>query len=277
MRLLFLLPFSIFLSFLMNQEIEAQTLATPLNPEEYPYESELGIIIGFGGNTQSGIFSSSCDCDFENGSKFGYTLGAFYEFEFIESLEFGLAGLYDYRGVESEYEELENVKVISQGSGNEEEVRIKFTNIGEADVSYFSLVPYLKWMPFRVMFLKTGLNFGFPLSSNIKHAKVLETKTARLSSGEIVSVELPDGDGDTQVIQDEEMPELNSMYLSIDPAIGFNFRFSEDFAFSPYFQYSIPLSNVSSIGSDFKVSTWRIMFEFKYTLTDYTYYKSKKE
>jgi hypothetical protein len=255
----------------------AQQLATPLKPEEYPFDNEIGIVFGLGGNIQSGIFSSSCDCDFENGTKFGYTFGALYEYEIMQTLELGAAALFDYRGVESEYQEIENVPVTSQQSGLSERVNVLFTNKGEADLNYFSLVPYLKWNPFRFMFVRLGLNAAFPISTNIKHTKILETKTAKLSTGEIVSIELPDGDGNQQIIQDEEMPEVNSPILALDPAIGFTIHLSDKVSFAPVFQYSIPLSNIAEIGSDFKVSSWRILFEFKYSITDYTYFKSKSE
>jgi hypothetical protein len=276
MRLLF---FASLVSTLMvfSSIANAQQLASPLNPEEYPFDNEIGIVFGIGGNIQSGIFTSSCDCDFENGTKFGYTLGALYEYEIFQTFELGAAALFDYRGVESEYQEIENVPVTSQQSGLSERVNVLFTNQGEADLTYFSLVPYVKWNPFRFMFVRLGFNVAFPISSNIKHTKILETKTVRLSTGEIAPIVLPDGDGNQQIIQDEEMPEVNSPYLSLDPAIGFTFFFSDKVSFSPVFQYSMPLSNVAEIGSNFKVSTWRILLEFKYSLTDYTYFKSKSE
>jgi len=255
----------------------AQKLATPLKPEEYPYDNEIGILFGLGGNIQSGIFKSSCDCDFENGTGFGYTFGALYEYEILQTLELGAAALIDYRGVASEYQEIESVPVTSQHSGLSERVNVLFTNQGEADLTYLSFVPYVKWNPFRFMFVRLGLNVGFPISTNIKHTKILETKTAKLSTGEIVSIELPDGDGNQQIIQDDEMPEVNSPFLALDPAIGFTIHLSDKLSFAPVFQYSIPLSNISETGNDFKVSTWRVLFEFKYSITDYTYFKSKSE
>jgi len=274
MKLLF---FALFVSILIafTSIVNGQQLATPLTPEEYPYDNEVGILFGIGGNIQSGIFSSSCNCDFKNGTKFGYTFGALYEYEIMQTFELGAAALIDYRGVESEYQEIENISVTSQQSGASERVNVLFNNLGETDLTYFSLVPYAKWNPFRFMFVRLGLNVSFPMSTNIKHTKILETKTAKLSTGEIVAIELPDGDGDTQIIQDEEMPDVNSPYLSLDPAIGFTIFFSDKISFSPVFQYSMPLTNVAEIGSDFKVSTWRILFEFKFSLTDYTYFKSK--
>ncbi len=277
MRLLFLTLTTSLLIAITTISASGQQLASPLNPEKYPFDNEIGIVFGLGGNIQSGVFTSSCDCSFENGKKFGYTFGALYEYEIMQTIELGAAALIDYRGVESDYGERENIIVTSQIDGKKENVAVDFSNIGEVDLTYFSFVPYAKWNPFRFMFLRMGLNISFPISTNIKHTKILESRTAKLSSGEIVSIELPDGNGDTQIIQDEEMPEVNSTYLSLDPAIGFTFYLSDKISFSPVFQYSIPLSNVSEIGSDFKVSTWRIMMEFKYSLTDYTYFKSKSE
>lgn len=245
----------------------SQDLATPLDPEKLRNQREIGILFGFGQNFMGGNFRTECDCpEFIDGVKFGYSFGALYEMDFSPKFMWGAALIYSNRDVFSEYQIIEDVQIQSVITGKPESAPIKFKHKASADFSYLTLMPYLKWNIVDFMFIKLGFSGSFVLNNHIKHEKELTQKTARLSSGELVSIQLDSENGTTKVVEDGEFPQTNSFQMSINPMIGFNIPLEENLFVSPVFQYSLPLSNISEKGENFKISAWRFLLEIRLAL-----------
>lgn len=245
----------------------SQDLATPLDPEKMRSQKEIGLLFGFGQNFMGGNFRTECDCpEFMNGVKFGYSIGALYEMDLLPKYMLGTALIFSNKDVFSEYQIIEDVQLQSVITGKLETASIKFKHKANADFSYLTLMPYFKWNIADFIFLKLCFSGSFVLNNHIKHEKELIQKSARLSSGEVVTIRLDSENGTSTVVEDGEFPLTNSFQLSIDPMIGLNIPVEENLFISPVFHYSLPLSNISEKGENFKISSWRILIEIRLAL-----------
>lgn len=245
----------------------SQDFATPLDPEKMRNQKEVGILFGLGQNFMSGNFRTECDCpEFINGTKFGYSIGAIYEMDFASRFMWGAALIFSNRDIYSEYQIIEDVRLQSVITGKLETAPIKFKHKANADFSYLTLMPYIKWNLTNFMFVRLGVSGSFVLNNKIKHEKELLQKTARLSSGEIVSIKIDSENEFSTIVEDGDFPQTNSFQISLDPMLGFNIPIEENLFLSPVFQYSLPLSNISEKGENFKVSGWRFILELRLAL-----------
>ncbi len=246
-----------------------QQLATPILPGTLPLDRQLGLLIGFGSNYQSGEFLVECDdCIFDKGTGFGFAIGALYENEVFTDILIGGQVLYDIMNITSTYREREPINFRIEDTDEFETVPVLFRHKGEVDVSYLTITPYIKWTPAHFFFIKMGLSGSFVTTANIKHTQELLDKKILLSNGETATINFGDGTGNTRTIQDNKLPQLNSFQLSFTPAIAFNFRLSHRLFFSPEFQYNLPFNNISEYGKDFKINSWRFLIEFRYSLKE---------
>lgn len=240
---------------------------TPLVPTEQK-RTEIGGFIGLGGNSQSGTYiTDACQCEFDKGRGFGFTIGAIYESEIVRRLRWGGALAYDLRSFWASYMEREAIEYKSEINGRKENVNVLFRNRSDVGISFLTLMPFVKYLPSKFLFFRLGLGASLVLGSSQLHTKELLDKTAKLSTGEIVETYIPGVDGNVATVEDGEFPQVNSLQFSMEPAIGLNFPLGEKLNFSPAFQYSIPLTKFSENGSDIKLSAWRIILEFKYDIT----------
>jgi hypothetical protein len=260
--LLKLLIFAIGAVILMPVNLKSQTLASPIAPERIIYYGQLGLVFGLGQNFQSGKYYVACDdCIFEDGVKFGYTIGLNYEYKLTDMLNIGIMGLFDDYGLRNSYVENERVQVRSTDGSYNETITIPFRHTAESDFTMISFMPHIKFFPTKFLFINLGLNLGIQSSANIKHEKELLRTTAKLSNGAVVDVKIEGTDATSVVIEDNRFPLLNMPQMSLVPMVGFHFDIKDRFYLRPFFMYRIPLTNFSDRGEDFMISTWRLMFE----------------
>lgn len=245
----------------------SQIEASPIQPERLYNYHQLGLVIGLGQNFQSGKYYVECDdCIFEDGVKFGYTIGLNYEFNIDDMFNVGIMGLFDDFGLKNSFVENERLNVSSEDGTYNEIITVPFRHTAESKFTAISIMPHLKFHPAKFVFFDLGFSLGFPLSSNIKHEKELTQTTARLSNGAIVDISI-DGTQETKVVlEDNEFPEVNQPQFSIVPMLGFNYVIKNKVFLRPFFMYRLPISNYSERGEDFMVNSWRIMFEFSMKL-----------
>ena len=266
MRLLFsYIIISMLLIFANDSTLSAQG-STPLKPKLAPNQKEVGLVLGVGQNLLLGSFSPDCpNCLFEQGNRLGYTIGMVYDHEFTETWKWGFTALFHQLGFESAYREIEDI-ALEISDTKTETVALKFRHLAEVDMSTFAFSPYIKWAPSSWFFLRLGITPYYIFSSNLTHSKELLQKTAVLSDGQSVTVEIPGSDNGKTILQSGEFRSINTFGVNLDPAIGLNFQMGDFFRFSPVFQYSIPLNNISSTENNFKISSWRIFAEIRLAL-----------
>ena len=261
--------FLVCIALLIFNESNAQQLSSPIQPiANIDHRQDLGIFVGLGQNFQSGDMYVDCEeCTFSGGAGFGINFGILYEYIVLERISLGASVVYKSLGFNAGFQEIETLDslLIQEGSTIYERANVKFSHEANIDIHNFTFAPYIKWTPLDFMFLRAGLGIGTNFSTNIKHRKRLDQKTARLSSGEIVTLKDVSED---DYIQDTEIPSLISPQIYLSPVIGFNIPFSDKITFSPSFEYSIPFSEFSEFGSGLKSNYWRILFELRLRIDD---------
>jgi len=265
-----LLLFIILVGFnLFYFEAFSQNLSNPIDPAKLELPSYLGATIGFGQNYQSGSMYVDCaNCEFIDGNKFNFTLGAFYEKTIFEGGKIGIDALFSTGGLKSSYLENETVEVTEPNSNFRENVVIPFRHTADLSIQDISIIPYVKIEPFNFMYFKLGVSYNMNLSSDLTHTKELLKREVTLSNGVITRVQLADYKGTIATIQEGEFKDLESSYFAFNPSIGFNIPFGKErkVIFSPWVTYSIPLSKMATNSDDFKINKWLIMFSLGFKL-----------
>lgn len=240
---------------------------SPIDLEEQDFKRiEIGIMLGLGQNFQSGSYYVDCtECEFTNGLKFGYTLGAFVDYYLNEKFSIGVMGLYDDFGINASYIEVEGVTPINTPDVT---IPVGFRHESEFSLNTFTIAPNIKWHVANFFFLRAAFAGVLPLSSNLTHTKILLDKFVTMQNGQIVEISLRDYEGDRAELQNGEVEGVNSFQFGILPGMGFNIPFSNRTTFSTSFQYYLPLSNVYSASDDFRINSWRIFFELNFAIQD---------
>ncbi len=248
-------------------ELVSQNLSSPIMPAEIPKDSYLGFVFGVGQNYQSGKFFVDCqNCEFENGVQTGITVGLTYKREINKFLNWGAMFLYDSYNIESKFKETEIFQYEFSPTEDAVSIPIEFRHTAKADFGMLSANPFIEFTPASFFFARLGFNAGFVVGANINHQKELLTKKAKLENGVTVDIKLADSKQTTEVVEDGEFPQINSFQMAVTPMIGFIIPFSKSIIFSPYYLHRIPLNNLSEFGEDFKISSYRVMFELSFKL-----------
>lgn len=243
-------------------DLLSQYIPTPLGPAKDKEPGYIGIIVGMGQNFQTGEFYVECpDCIFENGVGTGFTIGASYDRVLLPWLKYGIAAFYDYGGIKSSFLETELIPFELQNSGLKESIPVQFRHTASVDINSLIAMPYLKIEPTNFFFFRMGLGLSYIFSNNITHDKELLQKQATLSNGATVSIRIPNHDGYIVNIQDSQINGLTNFQLYLMPAIGFKLNFSPTTYLKPYFQFHLPLSDISDFGKDYRINQWRILLE----------------
>lgn len=245
----------------------SQKISTPIEPEGHGINREIGIMAGLGVNSQSGTMLVDCEnCLFENGSKFGYSVGALYRHELTNTFFFGLMVRYDDMSFDASYSERESANVYSEKTGEQYTVPLSFRHEANTTISYLSAIPFVEWEPFTFMFFRLGFSASIVSGANIIHKKQLVDRYVTLGEIDSVRVELAGG-GYEATVEDGEIPDVGSLQLSALPMAGFTIDLRRGFFLSPYVSFALPLTNFSERGTDFKISQFRFMLELRYAFT----------
>lgn len=249
-------------------QAEDKFTSTPLMPAKNKTPGYSGIFIGAGQNFQSGKYFVDCkECEFENGVASGFLIGIFYDRKALSWLKYGISGAYNLSGIENSFVEFEKIHLQSDNSGIDEDIWLQFRHKSEVKINMLTAMPYIKLEPFDFFFFKTGFSLSYIFNSNIKHEKELMQNEVTLSNGATIIVSIPDfEDSNKKTIQDSEIRELNSLQYAISLSSGVIINFSPTTFFSPYFQYNLPLTNISESGDDYKINQWRIIFELGFKI-----------
>ncbi|MFC2131738.1 hypothetical protein ACFLSQ_09910 [Bacteroidota bacterium] len=269
MRILFLISFFIFYFSTLTATLFAQKFSTPLEPQSPPKQTELGLLFGLGNNFQTGIYQPYCDeCQFEDGNKLGFSAGLVFLRDFNKTFQWGASLTYNSRSTRSSYivNEMVQILIDPKDPNKYEERPIPFRNIGEIDVGELSLQPFFQWSPVQFAFIRLGFGASIITNANFLHTKELLKFKDTLTTGEIVDITIDGDDPNQKVVEDREMPGINTFQMSLEPAIGFNFEISPQIYLSPLFQYSIPLTKLSNIQKDFNINKWRITIELRFAI-----------
>lgn len=240
--------------------LKAQTISTPLQPEQFKTQKEFGFFAGIGSNTQSGTLLVDCpDCRFEGGAKFGYTLGMLYEFDLFHDFMLGASLSFEDKSIQSQFQEYESITISNKANNFSETLPLLFQHTADVKINTLSITPYLKYNVFSFLFIRSGLSISLPFVKTLSHTKESLDQTIKLSDGEIVKV----SNYTNTKIQDGDIPNANVPLFSLPVALGFNIPLANNVALSPIFQYNFDLNNISDKSDNLKINSFYFLLELR--------------
>lgn len=239
---------------------------SPLGPGTGLIQRELGIYFGIGPSWQTGEFYASCDCpNFLGGSKLNFEFGLIYKQDLDEIFIFGGKISFWYLANQSSYQQKETVLLKDQAD-RVYPTPILFRQQLKMNISYFSFDPFFEYRPFVFLFLRFGVRFAFPFASSIEHTKILLQRTALLENGDFIDLSFGNGLQDVS-LENGEIETLTSPFISLQPAIGFDFPLTGNIFGSIGYLQGIPLNTTTTRGNKFKMNYWQIVIEIRYAIT----------
>lgn len=248
----------------INIYCQEQTESNPLEAAKIVERNAFGIYAALGQNQQSGISNAAefCpSCQFENATKFGYSIGLIYEYSFEKTINIGATLGLDMMDVYSSFREKE---LVNFDNKKYDDVPVWFKNESNIKTTYLATNIFFKYQPVKFFFMKIGLNLATPLNMDLEFTKSIVDNKIILKNGEIVTPSMLNDNGRQHY--EIPYPQKNSFVPGFTTIIGFNIPLAKTTFLSPYFEYYNPLGNISNYGDNFQIKRWRLGAEVKYTL-----------
>ncbi|MDR0928056.1 MAG: hypothetical protein LBO69_09890 [Ignavibacteria bacterium] len=257
-----------------NGILHCTDFATPISPGKPERERNIGLWLDFGQNVQDGTSYVDCEnCNFQNGTGFGYTIGVSYEEQLSKekgaigkNVYFGAMLLLSNRDIEASYRTRESAYFPDYAIT----IPLDYREISTMSIMSIGLMPYAKYTFWNILSLQLGLDASYVVSNNLVNTLELLDRRVTLSNGEVVDVYIPSGPKDRHtysvVKQDSEIKDIQNLQVSLVPAIEFNIHIANRWTLSPNFMYFIPLGDMSTTKDGFSVSAWRAGITLYYNL-----------
>lgn len=254
----------LFIFTIITLPLKSQKLDTPLDPVQVDIKDwEIGAFFGIGANYSSGIYKPECpDCDFDDNSKFGWSLGLKSDYEISKKFYIGTNIIFDDLSTDGSFRRFENVP-LERADGSIMEVPIEFRHILNLEMKTIGIAPNAIWRITKWFDFRLGIFADFIISNNITHTKELLTKVALLPDGEKVKVSIPDSKDSKVVIEDQSIPDIKSLQFGIYPQINFNIPIGEETDLMIGYFMKIPFSDIRE---GYSHNTWRLFFGISYDL-----------
>jgi len=243
---------------------QAQTnavISDPLRARKIIIYDQIGVYAGGSFNSQSGSFTTACNCEFDGGGQNGFAFGALFERLTKSQLRWGVSAGYEQLGVQARYQEIEGVVQRAPSTNKEYTVPITFRHIGEVSLTFLTLHPYLKYTFFDLIFVRAGAQAAYVATSNIKHTKELISQTVTFPNGEQASVSLPNSETGSVVVQDGPLPSVNNFQFWITLSGGIDVRMNKKLYISPILQFVYPITTVTGKDNGFSVRALQLLLE----------------
>ncbi|MCC6845658.1 MAG: hypothetical protein LC116_10540 [Bacteroidetes bacterium] len=247
-----------------------EELSSPIDPMSTFYPFRLGGVLGAGPAVQNGeLKTTACDCPtFIGGGGYSMLGGLAGEYYLDESIATGLLLTIDFRSIDALYREYEAVPLMQSSTGEIITQRVQFRHSATVSTTALAVNPFVKFHPFKKIFVQTGPSFNFGISSSLRHEKELLDHIVRLPNGEDAEISLDRSDprvfsATKALIQDSELPKLKNPMLFWNFAAGIDINAGRKTVLTPLVQYSVPLGELSSSGDKFSISNWAVMAEVK--------------
>ena len=224
-------------------------VAAPIPPYESdilaarPIRNFLGIGLGGYGFRHDGSFSPNCDCDF-GGETGGSVLFALEFTRHYPKLGFALRTMLTYYDVSAvfSYEEIRNSVQV----GDNPDIMVRYSRASDVDLRMLAFTPVFALYPTRSgFFLQAGLELGIPV-------KALYDNNERILTPDVTYF---DGSTEYTLLATDNIPGGKKVRLAIAGAAGYDIMLSPGILLTPQVGLNLPLTSVSSIDSDWRVTT----------------------
>jgi len=173
-------------------------------------------------------------------------------------------------GIESDFIEYYPYSFYSNVTQNNEQIPINLQHRSKAKFDFLSIIPTLQFAPLDWLWINAGFSISYVLNAKITHnMELIENRVVFEKTGEVFDINIDDSRNTNFLVEDGDFPEVNSIQLGFQPAIGFPIKISRDHRLTPIFSYYIPLNNISEYGNDFKLNNWRILIEYRLFFKSY--------
>lgn len=254
--------------FFCSQILIAQDrLSNPLAPAKFQGADQIGILFGAGLTQQSGSFTTSCNCEFSNGSaQNGFLTAIFYEYPLNRTFSLGFRFGYEKRRVSSSFREYENDTLIQQSTSQRTLQPILYRDQSDASFGILSFMPYLDWSPTKGIFFQIGLMPQYIFQSHLTYVKELAQQTVTFPNGEIAAIQLVNSDRTKQIIEDGDFPKVNSFQFAFAGSVGGLIKVRTGIILSPIVEYVLPMTNISEQGKNFKLFSTHFLLGAKFNI-----------
>ncbi|MFN8361233.1 MAG: hypothetical protein U0264_15080 [Candidatus Kapaibacterium sp.] len=260
--------------FAQTDAIPKGGFSSPLDPEENTRPLYIGGLVGFGPTVESGEFlTDKCDCPaFKDGSGINVIFGGLIDYGISSKMSIGATLVYDYRTLNAGYSEVETVELRKQGSSEIMKIPVAFHHTTTSTFSFITAQPFFNMYIIRRFFVRGGIGLSFAVGSSLLHEKELTQTEATLPDGEQVSLSIdrdkyPNSVSDTKaIIQDTEFPKLSGVLLSGTLSTGVEIKAGKKMTITPLLQFGIPLTDLSSSGTNFRLRSTMFFLEVRYNL-----------
>ncbi len=248
--------------------------SSPLDPELDVRPLYIGGLVGFGPAVQSGSFlTDKCDCPaFTGGAGINLLFGGLVDYGLTHRISIGATLVYDYRTLSAGYTENESVSIKRQGSNELMIIPVPFHHSTTSTFSFITAQPFVNFFITKRFFIRGGIGLSFNIGSSLLHEKELTQTETMLPDGELVSLvidreKFPNAISDTKaIIQDTEFPKMSGLLLSGNFSTGIEIKAGKKMTITPLLQFGIPLSNLSTSGTDFRLRSTLLFLEVRYLL-----------
>lgn len=257
-----ILLYSIILNiFLINTTLSQKSLDDPLVPALNPNDHEIGIFAGLGANSMNGRLYVDCEtCLFNEASSLGWDIGLTYRYQLKDGFKAGLSAGITELSLESSYSETVN-EVIEN-----ESYPIPYKHTADAELFGLFFTPYIQFEFMKYLFIRSGITTAYIFRNNLEHTMSLEKRRIITNDGKVIDLTLNGSFSNSVTFKDNEFKDFNNLNFYIPFQMGGKIPLSYYSDLTPSFIFNFPLNNTSSFEEGYKITNWRILFEFSYYL-----------
>ncbi|MEP7235945.1 MAG: outer membrane beta-barrel protein [Ignavibacteriota bacterium] len=237
----------------------------------------IGVELGLGQHSQNGTFQAICKCQFSNATGFGLLAGLLFEVPLSYEWTIGLGAKLDFKGYTAVTNVVDQVAVTftstTSVSDSVSSGLLPLERDGKVKETFLVLAPFLRYEFFRNgPFVQAGPGFGFLLSSDFTHTRILTSSTATLSDGTTISNLRFDNGTREEQLETGKIVNANPLRISLLATAGWNLPVGDKAVFAPMITLDLPFTLVrpNSVGesgaADWKITTIYFSAGLKYRL-----------
>jgi len=206
----------------------------------------LGIEAGLPLISQSGTYAVGCGV-FDEGSDIGVFLAGAYDYPFNPFKEgFRLEGLagFQIRTVHSRYDSAEPT-TIRTGANQFIARDVTYSNVGDASFIQFSVLPSIKYYPFRSFYVGVGAGVSLTFSASTSYSKQIVTKVVTDNACKATEVFYPQGETDDPYIKEFPSEDPDNVAGAVFDGMiyaGYELTIYKRLKVGPRLAYMLPLT-----------------------------------
>jgi hypothetical protein len=209
----------------------------------------IGVELGLGQHMQNGTFQAICQCEFAQATGIGFLAGLLFELPVSYQWTFGLGVKFDFKGYTAVTSVTDQVSVTYTssipGHDSVSSGQLPLERDGKIKETFLVLAPFIRYEFFRNgPFVQVGPGFGFLLSSNFTHTRILTSSTVTLSDNTTISNIRFDNGTREQELENGKIANVNPLRISALVTAGWNIPVGDNAMLAPMVTLDFPFTPV---------------------------------